>query len=88
VAIAKGALSIGAKLAENLPLVGGIISGIKSAIDSIYAKVKDKRYEDRINSIVKIITNNEDPDAQSSEDFSKVLALAALEIADRKRLEI
>jgi hypothetical protein len=88
VAISKGALSIGRKLAENLPLVGGIISCINIAIDSIYAKVKDKSYEDRINSIVKIITNNSDPDAQSSEDFSKVLALAALEIADRKRLKI
>jgi hypothetical protein len=50
--------------------------------------MKDNRYEDRINSIGKIITNYEDPDAQNSEDFGKVLALATLEIADRKRQEI
>jgi hypothetical protein len=50
--------------------------------------MKDKRYEDRINSIGKIITNNEDPDTQNSEDFRKVLALATLEIAHRKPQEI
>jgi hypothetical protein len=49
--------------------------------------MKDKRYEDPINSIWEIITNNEGPDAQNSEDFRKVLALAALEIADSKRVE-
>jgi hypothetical protein len=35
--IAKEPLAIGAILAENLSLAEGIISGIKSAIDSIYA---------------------------------------------------
>jgi hypothetical protein len=62
--------------------------GIKKIIDDQLAYEKDYRYQNRINPILKIMTNNEDPDAQSSEDFSKVLALAALEIADRKRVEI
>jgi hypothetical protein len=47
--------------------------------------MKDNRYEDPINSIGEIITNNEGPDTQNSEDFRKVLALAALQIADSKR---
>jgi hypothetical protein len=60
--------------------------GINVIIDWILKKVKNYMYEDPINPIVKIITHNEDPDAQSLEDFSKVLARAALQIADRKRL--
>jgi hypothetical protein len=72
---------------ENLTTCGEFAIGvIKGIIDGIVADFKDHRYEGRINPIVKIITNNEDPDAQSLEDFNKVLARAALEIADHKRL--
>jgi hypothetical protein len=38
------ALAIGAILAENLSLAKGIISSIESAINSIYTKMKDKKY--------------------------------------------
>jgi hypothetical protein len=44
--------------------------GIKSIIDYLLAFEKDCRYQNRINPILKIMTNNEDPDTQSSEDFN------------------
>jgi len=55
-------------LAEGLPIIGGLISGLNSAVDAIYGKLKEKRLEDRVNAIVSIIMKNEDPSAQMAED--------------------
>ena len=77
-------LEYGHKVASNLPFIKSIIEAIFLAIDSIYGKIKSKKHDDKIKAIVKIILDNEDPDAQTAEGLCKTLALAALEITNRK----
>lgn len=61
--IATKVLTYGAKLAENLPFIGGAIGLINQAISAVYGKIKSNRFDNRINAINNIITNNADPDA-------------------------
>lgn len=63
VKVAQKALSIGASLAESIPLVGSIFSVIDSAISAVYEKYKEKKFEDRVNSINKIIMENHSADS-------------------------
>lgn len=63
VKVAKKALSIGADLASNLPIIGSIFGIIDSAISAVYAEYKNKKFEDRVNSINKIIMENHTADS-------------------------
>jgi hypothetical protein len=63
VTIVKGIASQAAKLASNLPIIGSIIGMINKAVDAVYSKVKAKRFEERMNAIVKILMTNEDRNA-------------------------
>lgn len=75
VKFAKGALSVGKDLAKGIPLIGNIFSLIDKAIDAVYSKVKEKRFEDRVKSITKIIMENKTADM--AEDLSLVITKAA-----------
>ena len=75
VKFAKGALSAGKTLAKGIPLVGNIFSLIDKAIDAVYSAVKEKRYDDRVKSITKIIMENKTADM--AEDLSLVVTKAA-----------
>jgi hypothetical protein len=54
VKIGKGVLSV----ASKLPFVGSIFSMIDSAVDTVYSKYKEAKFNNRVNSINKIISEN------------------------------
>lgn len=58
VTLAKKALEVGSSLCESLPLVGSIFKVIDGAIDYCYSEYKQKKFEDKVNSINKIIMEN------------------------------
>lgn len=58
VKLAKKALEVGSSLCESLPLVGSIFKVIDGAIDYCYSEYKQKKFEDKVNSINKIIMEN------------------------------
>ena len=68
------------KLTTSIPVLGNIYSLIDDVIDYCYSQVRDKRYADRIRSIIKII--NENGTSTIAENLSLVIAKSAQTIAD------
>jgi hypothetical protein len=83
--LAAGAAHVVLGLASAIPVIGSFFKMFDDAVTAIHGKIKENRYEQRMNSIVSIIMKNNDPKAQLKEEQSMMLAKAALEIADRKK---
>lgn len=68
---------------ESLPFVGSIFKVLSDAVQGVYAVYEEKAAEDKRNSIIKLIQENGDADTQK--EWSMLVALAAQEIARRKK---
>jgi superkiller protein 3 len=74
-------VSWGTKLAEGVPFVGGIISGIDSIIDDAYSMRKERILQNKINVITQFVIDNNDTD----DELSLKLAKTAIEITKAKK---
>ena len=71
--IAKGLGKVASFVAEtgkDIPIVGSILSVIDGLVDSIYSAIKEKRFDNKMNAINKIITQNNDPNALFEEELN------------------
>ena len=82
---AKTGMKLVEKFFEHIPIVGGIIGVIDTVIDEIYDSYKEKKFEDRINAINKIIMFNNDQNAILEKDISLSIAKSALEIVNTNK---
>ena len=76
---AKKLASFGADIASGIPVIGSILGVMDSIIDTIYTTVKERRFEDRVNKINKIIQSKLGLEDDISIKLAKV-SLALLEI--------
>lgn len=81
--LAKNIAGTVAKVASNIPIIGGFFKLIDKAIDGLYEARRKTTYEHRVNAITKIIVQNKH--FQTAEDLSMALAKAAQNIADGKQ---
>jgi hypothetical protein len=78
VAIGKGLLSVGSKI----PIVGGLFAMLNSVVDTVYAKYKEAKFENRKNAINFLVMQN--GTANTKEDLSWVLMKASIMLAESK----
>lgn len=50
-------------VAAAIPVIGSFFKMFDQAVEAIHGKIKENRYEQRMNSIVSIIMKNNDPKA-------------------------
>lgn len=67
------------ELAKGLPLIGGLVGMVDKVIDSIYGKIKQNRFENKVKAINKVIESKFGIEEDISINVAK-LALKSLEL--------
>lgn len=84
----KKVAEYGTEFAKGLPFIGGLVGILDKAIDEVYNKFKEIKFENKVNAINKIIMFNKDPNSFTEEDLSTSVAKLAIEITKVKAKKI
>jgi tetratricopeptide (TPR) repeat protein len=85
---AKKAIKFGVEVSRGMPFIGGLIGALDRIIDSVCSHIREKVYENKINSINQVIMLNSDPNAILEDELSLKVAKTAIAVTLAKKEEI